>query len=177
MFVFGCPDESNLGGLGVRTNPDSKAFQSSLSSRLSIHKISPFWPSCGGRVFRNGKQRFVNSFPGSCLYFVCRCPFHGYIGEKMPGDGWRLIECAISCLFSMTISMRKRPRTWNTYFEAYSWMCRFHGYSEERNTSRGSGQKCRWSFLHALMVTSAKRVENNNFHVSMALAMKKYQNG
>ena len=118
--------------IGVRTKPDSKAFQNSLSSLLFIHNFRPFWPSCGGRVFRNGKQRFFNSFPGSGLYFVCRCPFHGYIGEKMPGDGWRLIECAISCLFSMTISMKMRPRTWNTYFYAYSWMCRFHGYSEEK---------------------------------------------
>ena len=71
--------------VGVRTNPDSKAFQNSLSSPLSIHKIRSFWPSCGGGVFRNGKRRFFNSF-----FFRFRpifrmwCLFHGHSEEKAP---------------------------------------------------------------------------------------------
>ena len=60
----------------------------------------------GGGSFGMENNDFSIDFPGSGLYLVCRCPFHGYIGEEMLDDGWRLTECAISCIFSMTISMK-----------------------------------------------------------------------
>ena len=47
--------------VGVRTNPNLKAFQNTLSSPLSIHKIRSFWPTRGGRVFWNGKQRIYST--------------------------------------------------------------------------------------------------------------------
>ena len=60
----------------------------------------------GGGSFGMENNDFSIDFPGSGLYLVCRCPFQCYIGEEMLDDGWRLTECAISCIFSMTISMK-----------------------------------------------------------------------
>ena len=51
--------------IGVRTNPNSKAFQNSLSSPLSIHKIRSFWPSCGGEGLSEWKTMISDSF--SCV--------------------------------------------------------------------------------------------------------------
>ena len=100
----------------VRTNPDSKAFQNSLSSLVFIHKFRPFWQSCGGRVFRNGKQRFFNRFSRFRPISRMSVPFP--MLHRWRNARWRLKAdrmCHFLSFFDDYID-EKRSRTWNTYF-------------------------------------------------------------
>ena len=128
MSAYRCP----FYGYIMKNDPKCKLsrFCTSVLGRIQIRRPSKtaspalclftnfdhFGNLVGGGSFGMENNDFSIDFPGSGLYLVCRCPFHGYIGEEMLDDGWRLTECAISCLFFDDYIDEKRSRTWNTYF-------------------------------------------------------------
>ena len=97
--------------VGARTNPNLKAFQNSLSSPLSIHKISSFGPTCGEGVFWNEKPLIPRiwgisvSFPwllrGKHIFLrsqqspqLCGILFYAIVVETMPQRRGQL--CALA---------------------------------------------------------------------------------